>query len=89
VLKEKREETAALLMKAKTIHIKSNNQMNGAYRAIWAALGVGGNYAVGEFACSCFKAARTLTNKSGKKGHRPITDEDWSVALDMTKTLSS
>jgi hypothetical protein len=76
-------------MKAKAIHIKNNNQMNGAYRAIWSAVGVSGNHAIGEFACHCFKAARSLTNKSGKKGHRSITDEDWATALEMTKTLSS
>jgi hypothetical protein len=89
VLKEKRDEAAALLAKAKAIHAKRNNQMNGAYKAIWAAVGIDGNHATGDFACNCFKAARSSTNKSGKRGHRPITDEDWVMAIEMTKTLSS
>lgn len=89
MLKERRDETAALLKKAKAIHTKRNNRMNGAYNAIWTAVGINGNHAIGIFACNCFKAARSSTNESGKKGHRPITDEDWTVAIEMTKTLSS
>ena len=89
MLKEKRDEAAALLLKAKAIHAKNNNKMGGVYKSIWKAVGIDGNHAVGDFACNCFKAARSSNNRSGKKGSRPITEEDWIVASEMTKTLSS